>query len=150
VAERLQALATAHPGLLVERKPGAIALHYRLAPQCEALCHSAMEAALAHSPGMDLLAGKMVVELKPAAASKGRAIQAFMREPPFAGRLALFAGDDTTDESGFAAVQAAGGAGIKVGPGATQAFHRFSTPHSLRAWLKAAAGGDVMTLQELP
>ncbi|GAB4569941.1 MAG: trehalose-phosphatase [Rhizobacter sp.] len=139
VVAELQTLAALHTGLLVEPKPGAVALHYRLAPDCEALALQAMQAALQRSPGMVLMHGKMVIEMKPAEASKGRAIEAFMAEPPFAGRRPLFAGDDTTDESGFAVVQAAGGIGIKVGPGPTQARHRLDTPTRLHAWLQACA-----------
>ncbi len=77
-------------------------------------------------------------EVKPASVSKGLAIKAFMGEAPFAGRLPLFAGDDTTDEAGFAAVQAMGGEGIKVGEGATVAHHRCASPDVLREWLHAA------------
>ena len=139
VVAELQALATLHAGLLVEPKPGAVALHYRLAPDCEALALQAMQTALQRSPGMALMHGKMVIEMKPAEASKGRAIAAFMAEPPFAGRRPLFAGDDTTDESGFAVVQAAGGLGIKVGAGPTLALHRLDTPTRLHAWLQACA-----------
>jgi trehalose 6-phosphate phosphatase len=137
----LQALAELHPGLLVESKPGAVALHYRLAPQCEALATRAMEAALHESHGMALIHGKMVIEMKPAGASKGRAIKGFMSEAPFAGRRPVFAGDDSTDESGFAYVQSAGGMSIKVGPGATLAPYRFDSPAHLREWLQAAADG---------
>ena len=139
VIARLEALAALHTGLLVETKPGAVALHYRLAPDCAALASQAMQEALQHSPGMALMRGKMVIEMKPTEASKGRAIKAFMAEPPFAGRRPLFAGDDTTDESGFAVVQAAGGLGIKVGPGPTQARHRLDTPTQLHAWLQTCA-----------
>ena len=41
---------------------------------------------MAESPGVALQRGKMVVEAKPSGASKGRAIEDFLREPPFAGR----------------------------------------------------------------
>ncbi|MBC7958092.1 MAG: trehalose-phosphatase [Cytophagales bacterium] len=139
VVAGLEALAELHPGMLVETKPGAVALHYRLAPQCEALAQRAMDAALHESHGMALIHGKMVIEMKPAGASKGRAIRSFMGEAPFAGRRPVFAGDDSTDESGFAVVQAAGGLGIKVGAGATRANNRLDTPSDLRMWLQAAA-----------
>ncbi len=143
VVSGLQALAGLHAGLLVETKPGAVALHYRLAPDCEALAKQAMQDALQRSPGMALMHGKMVIEMKPALASKGRAITAFMAEPPFTLRRPVFAGDDTTDESGFAVVQAAGGTGIKIGPGPTLAQHRLDSPTSLQAWLQAAADQPV-------
>ena len=80
------------------------------------------------SPGLTLLRGKMVVEAKPGGASKGRAIEAFLREPPFAGRTPVFIGDDITDEVGFATVQRLGGLGVKVGEGATVAWQRLADP----------------------
>jgi trehalose 6-phosphate phosphatase len=45
-------------------------------------------------------------------------------------------GDDVTDEA-FAAVQALGGWGIKVGEGPTMAQHRCMTA-ALRGWLSSA------------
>lgn len=138
LAEQADALAARHPGLLVERKPGALALHYRLAPAFEAACINLMERAVADDPTLALLHGKQVIEAKPQAASKGRAIEAYMHEAPFIGRKPLFVGDDVTDEAGFAAVQQLGGCGIKVGGGATQARLRVADPATLRAWLRRA------------
>lgn len=132
-------LAAQADGLLVERKPGAVALHYRLAPEWAERCRDAMTVAVAESPGLSLLHGKMVLEAKPEAATKGHAIEAYLREPPFLGRHAVFAGDDVTDEAGFVAVQAVGGTAIKVGDGDTVAQHRIDSPAGLRAWLTAAA-----------
>jgi trehalose 6-phosphate phosphatase len=134
-------LAAQHDGLRVEIKLAAVALHYRHAPELEALCLRVLQEAADRTPGVELLRGKYVFEVKPAHVSKGTAIKAFMDEPPFAGRLPLFAGDDTTDEAGFAAVQAMGGEGIKVGEGATVAHHRCASPDVLREWLHAAFGG---------
>jgi len=136
LAAPLQALADAHPGVLLERKTGSLALHYRLAPQCEALCLAAGQHVIDTTPGLALLHGKCVVEIKSAFAGKGRAIDAFLTEPPFVGRHAVFAGDDTTDEAGFAAVQARGGIGIKVGEGPSLAQQRLPSPAALRDWLR--------------
>lgn len=129
------ALAQRHAGLLVEQKRTAMALHFRLAPELEAECVAAMTEAVRHDPGLQLLRGKAVVEVKPARVSKGHAIQAFMAEAPFDGRLPVFAGDDVTDEAGFEVVQRLGGAGIKVGDGDTCALHRIASPQALRDWL---------------
>lgn len=137
VLARAQSLAVLHPGLLVEHKRGAVALHYRLAPELEQLCLREMTAAVQACPGVLLLHGKMVLEAKPAASDKGGAIAAFMQEAPFAGRLPVFAGDDTTDEAGFATVQRLGGAGVKVGAGASVAQRRLASPDALRALLLA-------------
>ncbi|SDG64398.1 trehalose-phosphatase [Janthinobacterium sp. YR213] len=139
VLARAQELAARYPGLLVEQKRGAVALHYRLAPDLEQLCLQEMTAAVQACPGVLLLHGKMVLEAKPAATDKGGAIAAFMQEMPFAGRRPVFAGDDTTDEAGFAYVQLAGGQGVKVGKGPSAATLRLASPGALRAALLAAS-----------
>ena len=139
VARVALALAGEHPGLHVEVKSAAVALHYRHAPELEALCLDAMAESCKRAAGVDLMKGKFVFEIKASGVSKGTALQAFMRQPPFAGRVPVFAGDDTTDEAGFGAAQAMGGHGIKVGDGATAALHRCSSPALLRNWLQSAA-----------
>lgn len=126
------ALLEAQPALAVEPKRGALALHYRQAPHLEALCRRTMEDAVALSPGVSLLHGKMVFEAKSSQANKGIAIDAFLQEPPFTGRRPVFIGDDTTDEPGFSVVQNCGGVGIKVGQGPTLASHRVAGPAALR------------------
>lgn len=139
VLARAQALAALYPGLLVEQKRGAVALHYRLAPELQELCVREMTDAVQACPGILLLHGKMVLEAKPAATDKGGAIAAFMQEAPFAGRRAVFAGDDTTDEAGFAFVERSGGQGVKVGSGASAASLRLASPAALRVVLLHAA-----------
>lgn len=138
VEEAACELAAQHPGLIVENKRGSLALHYRMAPELEALCVKTMEDAVAESPGLALLRGKMVIEAKPGGASKGRAIEDFLEEAPFAGRRPVFIGDDVTDEAGFSTVQRLGGVGIKVGEGRSVALRRLSDPGALRRELEAA------------
>lgn len=131
-------LVARHGGLLLERKQTSMALHYRLAPTLEALCVDTLANAIADEPGLQLLRGKAVVEVKSILVSKGTAIEAFMQEAPFAGRVPVFAGDDVTDEAGFDVVQRLGGEGIKVGDGPTRAHHRCPSPDALRTWLADA------------
>ena len=135
---RLNALAQRHRGLRVEVKTAAVALHYRHAPELEDLCLQAMTEVASSISDVELLRGKCVFEIKPAGASKGTAIAAFMAQPPFRGRMPLFAGDDVTDEAGFSAVQQLGGCGIKVGEGVTQARCHCASPTALRQWLQRA------------
>lgn len=135
-----QQLSREHEGLLVERKRGSLALHYRQAPALEPLCLAVMEDAVQASEGLALLRGKMVVEAKPSGASKGHAIEAFLQEPPFAGRMPLFIGDDVTDEAGFATVQRLGGVGVKVGEGTSVASLRMANPVVMREELERALG----------
>lgn len=131
-------LAGNYPDLLVERKHAAVALHYRRAPQLESLCRNALLGIISKEPRLELLHGKAVFEVKPAGVNKGIAIDEFMNEPPFAGRVPVFAGDDTTDESGFAIVQPRGGVAIKVGSGPSLAQHRLESPLAVFEWLAGA------------
>jgi trehalose 6-phosphate phosphatase len=131
-----QSLADRHPGLLVEHKRMSVALHFRQAPELASDCLATMAEAAGQDAGLQLLHGKAVVEVKSARVGKGLAIEAFMAEPPFAGRVPVFVGDDVTDEPGFVAVQRLGGDGIKVGRGETAAAHRIDDPTALRHWLQ--------------
>jgi trehalose 6-phosphate phosphatase len=139
VVEAAQGLVAAHPGLLVENKPGGLALHYRLSPELEALCVQTIEAALAGCPDWQALRGKCVVEVKQRRVSKGAVVRAFLAEPAFAGHLPVFVGDDATDEDGIREVQAAGGFGVKVGEGASIARHRLGDVQAVSRWLVASA-----------
>ena len=135
-AARIGEFAARHQGLLFEDKGYNLALHFRMAPQLAAAAEAAVgEAAAALGAGFELLRGKMVVELKPSGRDKGSAIEEFMREPPFAGRRALFVGDDQTDEYGFGVVNRLGGRSVKVGPGVSVARHRIADAAAVRAWL---------------
>lgn len=138
ILQAAQDLVARHPALRLERKNLALSLHYRQAPELEALCLQTMQAAVQRSPGIELMQGKCVIDLKPEGFSKGTAIAFFMTEPPFAGRQPVFAGDDVTDEAGFEAVQRLGGHAIKVGPGATGARHRCDSVPALAGWLQSA------------
>jgi len=135
----LRTFADQNPGLLLETKRGALALHYRLRPDLESACLSLVEDAVARLTGVVLTRGKMVIEVRLHTATKGTAILDFLQEPPFRGRTPFFAGDDVTDEDGFAAVNALGGISVKVGPGATAAQMHAATAGEFLAWLLATA-----------
>jgi trehalose 6-phosphate phosphatase len=146
-AERINSIRTAlldavarHPGLIAEYKGLSIALHYRHAPALASYAHRLMRTLRdRYAPDFVIQKGKKVVELKPAGKDKGVAISELMHEPPFAGRVPVFVGDDVTDELGFKVVNGMGGHSIKIGPGRTNAKWRLENVKSLRDWLHESA-----------
>jgi len=120
----LAPLEAANPGLILERKRSSVALHYRQRPELAALCEAAVNDVVANDPGLVILPGKMVFELKPKGVDKGVAVRAFLEEVPFKGRTPIFVGDDVTDEHAFAVVNALGGMSVKIDGGETQAKYR--------------------------
>lgn len=134
----VERLVARYPELRLERKPSAFALHYREAPHLGDVCQQALLAAVRPHEDWTALLGKCVVEIKPKRASKAHAVLEFMESAEFAGRTPFFIGDDATDEDGFSAVQAAGGTGVKVGPGPSGAHFRLADPEAVRAWLESA------------
>ncbi|MES2227071.1 MAG: trehalose-phosphatase [Pseudomonadota bacterium] len=143
VVDCARALAQRHAGLLLEPKPGGLSLHYRARPELEATCRDALVAALAadagRAAGWEWLHGQCVFELKQRSVSKGVAVDSLLAHPCFAGRQPVFVGDDLTDEDGIRAVQAAGGFGVRVGAGPTQARYRVADTEAVGRWLCAAA-----------
>jgi trehalose 6-phosphate phosphatase len=137
---RLNKAVASKPGILIEDKGCSVAIHWRLAPQEEDFA-----LALARAANRPLGAqyrvqyGKAVAEILPAAAGKGKVIERFLQQAPYAGRRPIFAGDDLTDENGFMAVNAHGGLSIRIGGGETIARMRLPTPAALRQALFAWA-----------
>jgi trehalose 6-phosphate phosphatase len=138
VVAEMRALQASHPELIVEEKPFGAALHYRLLPDAEETCR-ALAARLSQGEGLSLQTGKMVFEIKAAGQDKGSALLALMEDPAFAGTTPIFIGDDDTDEAGFRAAAALGGAGILVGaPRATAARYRLEDVTTTHDWLERA------------
>ncbi|MCC6197633.1 MAG: trehalose-phosphatase [Burkholderiales bacterium] len=133
----LKGLAKRHPRLLLEDKGAAIALHYRALPELAGELQETLEAELRAAEGYTLQPGKMLLEVRPEGRTKGTAIDDFMAEAPFAGRLPVFLGDDLTDEHGFATVERLGGWTVKVGPGRTEARFRLADVAAVGRWLLA-------------
>ncbi len=123
-------------GVIIERKRGAVALHYRLRPDLERRCCEIVKEVLGQRGDVRLIHGKMVFEILQKGADKGSVISAFLKEPPFQGRIPIFAGDDVTDEAGFATVNREGGISIKVGGQETGARFRASNVQELERWLR--------------
>ena len=123
-------------GLLLERKPVSVAVHYRGAPAREEEIRMLAARIVQPRPQLKCLSGRKIVEILPSGVDKGKAIARLLQTPPFQGRIPVFAGDDITDEDGLAAVNALGGVSIKIGPGPSAAPFGFDTGARFRAWLK--------------
>jgi trehalose 6-phosphate phosphatase len=136
IARAVSPLILANPALLIEVKEGAVAVHFRQAPELETAVRIAMSEAVHSVTDFALVEGKMVIEARPRAVNKGEALRAFMREEPFFGRTPIFIGDDVTDEDAFIAAQDLGGVGIKLGEGETAARMRIADVASVHALIR--------------
>jgi len=135
---RLAAFAAERPGVVLEDKRYALAVHFRQTPErAGEVAALGIEIASGLTPDWELLEGNHVLEIKPASADKGVAIRAFMAEQPFAGRTPVFVGDDVTDEDGFRVVNELGGISIKVSDGSTRACWRLADVDAVTSWLEA-------------
>lgn len=140
--DSLRTFVAEHPGTMLEHKGMTLALHYRNAPEVRGVARAVVGALIAdHADRFQAYDGKMVLEIKPVGIDKGTAVTRFMEdEPAFRSRVPLFIGDDTTDEFGFAAVQARGGLGLQVGDREpTVADYRIADVPACHRWLAAFA-----------
>lgn len=127
-----------HPAVVLEDKGLGVCLHYRTAPALEAEV-LALGAALAGRLPLQAQPGSMMFELRTPGGGKGFALRAYMDEPPFAGALPVFVGDDLTDEHGFEAAEALGGYGVIVGDRRpTAARYGLADVGAVRRWLGSA------------
>lgn len=131
--ETAEILVSAFPGALLERKARGFALHYRQAPEARDTFQTALTALVGGSPSFQLLPAHMLWEVRPIGADKGTAVTALMAQPPFAGRLPVFIGDDVTDEDGMRVCREQGGAGYRV-------EDVFRDSSGVRSWLQRSAG----------
>lgn len=142
IANALSRFAEENGGLLVERKPFSMAVHYRDHPGLrDALLSAARE--LARNCGAGITEGKMVIEVVMPGSDKGSAVAKFMAMPLFAGTKPYFVGDDVTDEDAFKAVARFDGGGILVGSmRETAARWRLDSVQSVHAWLTRGLGQE--------
>jgi trehalose 6-phosphate phosphatase len=135
-----EAIAAA-PGIWLEDKRCALALHYRNVPERgRDVLKLAERAVAALGPAFAVLVGKCVVEIRPRHLTKGEGIRRLMAQAPFRGRSPIFAGDDVTDEDAFELINQLGGISVRVGaPAPTAASYTLADPDQLRRWLHEIA-----------
>lgn len=138
LADALALIANSIEGARLELKGEVLALHYRAAPEAGEALRAAMEKIIAQTEGYLLQSGKMVLEAKPVHANKGLTLTRFLKRPPFAGLTPVMLGDDATDEDAIVQAMAAGGYGVKIGPGKSHARYGLDSPEDVWRWLEAA------------
>ncbi|MGB3545204.1 trehalose-phosphatase, partial [Rubrivirga sp.] len=124
------------PGVHVEDKGAAFAVHYRHAPDADA-ARAALEGWTEAVPqGLVPIWGKAVVELRAEGVSKGTAVTRIASAHP--DRTPVYLGDDVTDEDAFVALQAlrTPSVTVKVGEGETVAAHRLPDVEAVVGYLR--------------
>lgn len=134
----LQRALSRFTGVLIENKGPIISVHYRQAVDEEGIRKAAI-AASAGTTGLLVAEGKKVLEFRPdLPINKGTAVRTLVQQmEERCGRplLALYAGDDTTDEDAFAQLEV--GVTILVGDERhTRARYRLEGPSELRRFLE--------------
>jgi trehalose-phosphatase len=125
------------PGIMVERKPVGVAVHYRqaTAEDVEAVQRELLSGP-GRWPGVRVRHGKKVVEVLAVDASKGDAVAALRRRT--GATAVLFLGDDLTDEEVFITLGPAD-VGVKVGTGGTAAAFGVADPVAVAGLLDRLA-----------
>ena len=128
--KKFEAVVAAHPGTRLEQKPFGLALHTRgvdenLARDAESAAHLVCE-----GRGGELVVrtGHGIVECSIQSATKGSGIGEMRRR--LRPSAVLYAGDDRTDEDGFA-VLGENDVAIRVGGGVTIAPYRLDDPEAV-------------------
>ena len=124
-------------GIIVEDKGYSLAIHYRLAPELGGEIIKGVTAICKNErcDSLEILPGKLVIEVKPGGYDKGTGLREIMSVPPFTGRCPIFIGDDVTDGAAFAVLPDFGGTGFSVGGIVPGASHNFDGPQDVRHWL---------------
>jgi trehalose-phosphatase len=129
----IDAMVEAAPGVLVERKPSSVSLHFRLVtPLVTASLVDAVMAGPAQWPGVYVRQGKSLLELSVVHADKGTAITRLTTQT--LADVVLFVGDDLTDEDAFVTLTAPN-VSVKVGVGDSAAQYRVDDPAGVAAML---------------
>jgi trehalose 6-phosphate phosphatase len=146
VKRKFAAIAEAGPGIILEDKGYSLALHYRLAPDKERVVReeAARICASLGNAALELLPGKLMVEIKQRGVTKATAVRELMQHAPFARRRPIFIGDDVTDRSVFEIIPEYDGISICVGPPIPGVDFCFPQPAEVRGWLEQLSQCDVL------
>jgi len=127
-----------YPGSFTEEKESSIAYHYRTAgkdvgSKAKPVIRKKFSLLCSRYPGLELLAGNKVVEIKPKNFDKGRIAATILKRNNFG--FILAAGDDVTDEKLFARLPNDSFT-IKIGRAKTCAKYRIGSQTDFVKFLK--------------
>jgi len=128
------------PGLLVERKKFAIAIHYRLVdPERVEMVEKVVDQVVSGYPQLRKAYGKMIFELQPDIDwHKGKALLSLLSTLKLDEEnvLPFYIGDDVTDEDAFRALKGQGiGIVVRDEPYETAAAYSLKNPDEVRKFL---------------
>lgn len=136
VRDIAQDIAAGLPGVSLEDKGMAVALHCRTSPHLFDRLHERVTRVLPSIAGYEMQPGNLVIELKPEGMDKGSAVASLLSAWPFKGRQPVYVGDDLTDEHGFAVANLENGLSVRVGNREPSlARYCLPEPAAARAWL---------------
>lgn len=139
LSSALQTLVDETPDAMLEHKPVGYGVHTRLVdPRLVPAVHAAARAAAQRIGGFTERGGKDVLEFSAREATKGDGVNRLRAHVAATG--VLYAGDDVTDEDGFAAL-IDGDLGVKVGEGDTAADFRVADVEAVATLLTLLASG---------
>jgi trehalose-phosphatase len=130
------------PGVQLERKRFTLAVHYRRARDADVpAVRDAVARAQARHPALRVTSGKKVLELQPDVDwDKGRAVLWLIETLGLQDALAVYIGDDVTDEDAFRALAHRGvGIAVQEAPQPTAAQYTLRDPDEVRALLAGLA-----------
>ncbi len=141
VATMLSKITDEVPGTRIERKPAALAWHYRMADLDYGVwrareLHSQLEHDLAHLP-VDILHGHRVIEVRSAGVSKGGYVGRVLDEMP-KHSFVLCCGDDRTDRDMYAELPV-DAVSIHVGERLDDTAFTIESPARMRGFLRRLA-----------
>jgi len=148
IKRRFASVAELGPGIVLEDKGYSLALHYRLAPEKEALVRATAAEICAELPAasIELLPGKLVLEIRQVGFNKMTGVRELMASPPFRGRRPIFIGDDITDRDVFAGLPEFDGISMSVGNRLPDVTYSFERPCDVRHWLDRISRDDPIAM----
>ncbi len=135
VRPEIQIIAGKNPGLILEDKGLAVAVHNRATEEVWQKILDQIKKVISSKNAIDIFPGKRLIEIKAKKINKATAIKKIMSYQEFQGKNPVFFGDDHTDVVAIEYVNSIKGITGVVGNPSIMASHHFNSPAECRFWL---------------